>query len=233
VETRVLSPEEQQQINNVVQQFITTQVTNIEQVVNIINNVTTNATTGPVMPPSPTNDTGGTTPPTPGGGGGGGGLPGPQVPGGIPENATITADTTPPSLYIGVGPPSIPLPTPYTIETNDPQGLVRYHVVEAHDDVDGGAVLDPDNNLIQMDVIGGNVTISCDPPSPSILPVGNTRVQCTATDAAGNVGTASFTVRVDFSPFSPPGALVGNTTAAPAIEEAPVEEEETPAADEE
>src|ERR671914_1678491 len=64
VETRVVSPQEQQEINNVVQQFAT-QVTNIEQVINIINNVTVNATTGPVMPP-PTNDTGGTTPPTPG-----------------------------------------------------------------------------------------------------------------------------------------------------------------------
>src|ERR687896_316896 len=63
VETRVLSPDEQQQINNVVQQFITTQVTNIEQVINIINNVTNqqNAT------------------------GAGGGVPG--------ENSTATADT--------------------------------------------------------------------------------------------------------------------------------------------
>ena len=43
-ETRVLSPQEQQQINNVIQQF-TTQVTNIEQVINIINNVTTTTPT--------------------------------------------------------------------------------------------------------------------------------------------------------------------------------------------
>jgi PKD domain-containing protein len=66
VETRVISPQEQQQINNVVQQFITTtQVTNIEQVINIINNVTTNGTTtGPVTPP-PTNETGPVTPPPP------------------------------------------------------------------------------------------------------------------------------------------------------------------------
>jgi hypothetical protein len=64
-ETRVLSPQEQQDINNIIQQFITiqnTQVTNIDQVINIINNVTTNATTGPVTPPS-TNETGGITPP--------------------------------------------------------------------------------------------------------------------------------------------------------------------------
>src|SRR5215210_2893676 len=66
-ETRVLSPQEQQDINNIIQQFITiqnTQVTNIDQVINIVNNVTTNATTGPVTPP-PTNETGGITPPPP------------------------------------------------------------------------------------------------------------------------------------------------------------------------
>src|SRR5919109_5540560 len=72
-ETRVLSPQEQQEINNIIQQFITiqnTQVTNIENVINIINNVTTNGTTGPVTPPTnetgtqpPTNETG-TQPPT-------------------------------------------------------------------------------------------------------------------------------------------------------------------------
>ncbi|MDQ3851572.1 MAG: hypothetical protein M3299_01925 [Thermoproteota archaeon] len=71
-EIRVLSPQEQQEINNIIRQFITiqnTQVTNIENVINIINNVTTNGTTtGPVTPPTndtvtppPTNDT--VTPP--------------------------------------------------------------------------------------------------------------------------------------------------------------------------
>jgi PKD repeat protein len=61
-ETRVLSPQEQMVINNVIQQFITirnTQITNITQVINIINNVTTNGTGG-VTPPPPANDTGGT-----------------------------------------------------------------------------------------------------------------------------------------------------------------------------
>jgi hypothetical protein len=46
-ETRVLSPQEETEINNIIQQFITiqkTQITNITQVINIINNVTTNGT---------------------------------------------------------------------------------------------------------------------------------------------------------------------------------------------
>jgi hypothetical protein len=74
-DTRVLSPQEQQQINNINQQFTTiqnTQITNIDQVINIINDVTTNGTTttGPVTPPPPpSNQTGGNNT------GGGGGLP--------------------------------------------------------------------------------------------------------------------------------------------------------------
>src|SRR5918992_2626308 len=77
-ETRVLSSQEQTEINNIIQNFInirTTQITNITQVINIINNVTRNGTGGndtggPITPP-PTNgtegnDTGGPiTPPLP------------------------------------------------------------------------------------------------------------------------------------------------------------------------
>ena len=67
-QVRVLSPGEQQDINNIIQQFITiqnTQVTNIDQVINIINNVTSttpaqNETGGGRMT-APTNDTGTTT----------------------------------------------------------------------------------------------------------------------------------------------------------------------------
>jgi len=48
-DTRILSPQEQQQINNVISQFTTiqnTQITNIDQVINIINNVTEPTTEG-------------------------------------------------------------------------------------------------------------------------------------------------------------------------------------------
>jgi hypothetical protein len=47
-DTRILSPQEQQQINNVISQFTTiqnTQITNIDQVINVINNVTEPTTT--------------------------------------------------------------------------------------------------------------------------------------------------------------------------------------------
>jgi PKD domain len=65
-DTRILSPQEQQQINNINQQFVNiqnTQITDIDNVINIINNVTANdTTTEPVTPPSPpTDDTGGGT----------------------------------------------------------------------------------------------------------------------------------------------------------------------------
>jgi hypothetical protein len=56
-EARVLSPEEQQQINNINEQFVNiqnTQITDIDNVINIINNVTTNqqnATGGGMTPP--------------------------------------------------------------------------------------------------------------------------------------------------------------------------------------
>jgi Tol biopolymer transport system component len=56
--------------------------------------------------------------------------------------------------------------------------------------------LDENNRLIQ-DNVGGDITISCDPPSGSVFPIGDTTVECTATDEAGNIGRALFTVTVN------------------------------------
>ena len=65
-DTRILSPQEQQQINNVISQFTTiqnTQITNIDQVINIIDNVTSTPTQnetggggGGMTPPPPTTE---------------------------------------------------------------------------------------------------------------------------------------------------------------------------------
>jgi hypothetical protein len=195
-QTRVLSPEEQQQINNVVQQF--TQVTDIDQVINIINNVTTttppngNTTattptpaTSTTMPPSNNNNTTNNT---------GGG-----------------ADTTPPVPTV---------PDDMVVETTQSFATILF-TVTASDDVDGTATLDDENNLIQ-DNVGGSITITCGKMSGSNFQVGEfggfQEVECYATDQAGNQGAAQFTVRV----VNPPPPPAGPTLA----EEEPAAEEE-------
>ena len=98
--------------------------------------------------------------------------------------------------------------------------------VSATDNVDGTARLDANNNLIQEDDDGGIVTISCDPDSKSILGIGDTTVQCSATDAAGNVGTASFIVAVvptTTTPTTAPssGGITAFLSANPATHQGP------------
>ena len=66
-------------------------------------------------------------------------------------------------------------------------------------------------NIVQVsfevsaqDDVGGNITMSCDPPSGSVFPIGNTKVECSATDEAGNTATESFMVTVNPPTPSPP-----------------------------
>jgi hypothetical protein len=47
-----------------------------------------------------------------------------------------------------------------------------------------------------LDAVSGALATSCTPGSGSIFPLGATLVTCTATDAAGNVGSASFNITV-------------------------------------
>ncbi len=49
------------------------------------------------------------------------------------------------------------------------------------------------------DLVDGPVAATCDKPSGSVFALGVTTVTCTATDEAGNTGTASFTVTVSVS----------------------------------
>src|SRR5215203_3709335 len=102
-------------------------------------------------------------------------------------NFTVTVqDTTPPIITV---------PEDIVVEATGPEGAVANFTVSATDVVDGKATLDRNNMLIQ-DNVGGSITISCNPASPSTLPVGGHTVQCSATDEAGNTATASFTVTV-------------------------------------
>ena len=83
---------------------------------------------------------------------------------------TVTIqDTTPPVLTV---------PEDIVVKQETPAGTVVEFVVTAADICDAAPA------------------VVCDPPSGSTFPVGTTTVTCTATDASGNVATASFTVRV-------------------------------------
>lgn len=48
--------------------------------------------------------------------------------------------------------------------------------------------------------LGGDIPVSCQPGSGSVFPIGETIVQCTATDSRGNTNTTAFTVTVKRRP---------------------------------
>ena len=79
-------------------------------------------------------------------------------------------------------PPVIAVPTDITVDATGPGGAVVSYAVSAEDDIDG------------------IVPVTCAPPSGSTFPIGDTTVTCTATDAAGNSASASFTVQVKGAP---------------------------------
>jgi hypothetical protein len=102
--------------------------------------------------------------------------------------ALSASDTTPPVISAPIA------DAPYyggTLDgrwmnsTASPTGMTIHLDVVAYDDVDG---LNPWNT--------GYVPPVCSPPTGSNFPIGVTTVTCTATDAAGNVGTVSFDVTV-------------------------------------
>ncbi|MDQ3909404.1 MAG: HYR domain-containing protein, partial [Thermoproteota archaeon] len=99
--------------------------------------------------------------------------------------------------------------------SRDPAGTQVTYSVIATDNIGGGAGLTEDGTLYQSDNVGGSITISCNPASGSIFPIGDTTVKCTATDVAGNTGEASITVTIDLIP----PATLADTTAPPAEEE--------------
>jgi hypothetical protein len=98
--------------------------------------------------------------------------------------------------------PVLTVPDHIVVEATggDNSAQVTY-TVKAQDNVDGAATLTEDGSTITQDGdFGGDITISCDRASGSVFPVGDTTVQCSATDAAGNEGTASFMVTVNRDP---------------------------------
>ena len=74
--------------------------------------------------------------------------------------------------------PVVTVPADITVDDTDPSGAVVTFSASASDLVDG------------------SVPVTCSPASGSTFAIGSTRVSCSATDKAGNTGSASFAVNV-------------------------------------
>ena len=89
--------------------------------------------------------------------------------------------------------PVVNVPASITVEANGPNGaVVNYAAVTA------------------TDTGSGTLQATCFPPSGATIPLGTWLVECTATDSSGNIGRASFSIRVrDTTPpvLTIPGAL--------------------------
>jgi hypothetical protein len=86
-------------------------------------------------------------------------------------------------------PPVITVPDDIVVSAAGPDGTFVTFEVTAHDPG------------------GSGVPVTCEPPSGSLFPIGETTVACTATDPSGNVGTATFTVTVE--DVTTPGQMHG------------------------
>jgi hypothetical protein len=75
-------------------------------------------------------------------------------------------------------PPLVTVPGSLQVDAQGPGGALVTWTATATDDIDGA------------------VPVTCTPASGTLFPYGTTVVTCTATDAAGNVGSAAFTVTV-------------------------------------
>lgn len=83
--------------------------------------------------------------------------------------ASTPADTTAPVITV---------PSNMTAEATSAAGAVVTYAAAATDETDGATA------------------VSCSPASGATFPVGTTTVTCSSTDAAGNTGTSTFTVKV-------------------------------------
>ena len=74
--------------------------------------------------------------------------------------------------------PVVTVPASFSVEATSPAGAVVTFTVTA------------------SDIVDGSLTPTCVPASGSTLAIGETTVNCSATDAAGNIGSGSFKVTV-------------------------------------
>ncbi|HET9614713.1 MAG TPA: HYR domain-containing protein, partial [Candidatus Limnocylindrales bacterium] len=110
--------------------------------------------------------------------------------GGLTTNGSFhitVVDTTAPTLH--------GLPADQNLVTSDPGGATLTYTAPT-----------------ATDVVDASPSVGCSVPSGSTVPVGDTTVTCTATDASGNVASGSFHVHVTLAQASwddPVGAAAG------------------------
>jgi HYR domain len=106
-------------------------------------------------------------------------------------NVTVTLnDTTPPVVTV---------PSDISTTTQSPTGAVVTFAASANDNIDGP------------------ITPTCSPASGANFPVGQTSVTCSATDAHGNTGSATFNITVTLVDTTDPVVTVPSDIVVPAV----------------
>ena len=89
-------------------------------------------------------------------------------------------------------PPTVSVPNDMILEATGPDGRMANY------------------NASATDIVDGILPTSCNPKSGSMFALGQTRVECTANDKAGNIGKAEFVITVRDT--TPPETVLGNVT---------------------
>jgi hypothetical protein len=210
-ETRVLSPEKQQEINNINEQFVNiqnTQINDIDNLINVINTVTTTTTTTTTTP---------ATPPTPPG----------QNRTGVGAAGTTTLAAAP-AQQQDTAPPTIVGVEDEVYEPISEQSSRVTYALRAQDNVDGTAKLEADGITVTQDNVGGNIAISCDKPSGSEFVSDETILTCVATDQAGNAFTDSFILTGETGSNGTANGTTGGAAGTTTLAAAPVQDTTPP-----
>ena len=101
---------------------------------------------------------------------------------------TVEATTSP----IDTTPPVVSVPEDIIAEATGPEGRIVNYKANA------------------TDIVDGNLATVCNPQSGSMFALGQTRVECTANDKAGNNGKNEFVITVRDT--TPPETMLGNVT---------------------
>jgi hypothetical protein len=109
---------------------------------------------------------------------------------GLVQGSSVLRDSFGETFYNDA---SAPAPTCAGADATPPTIETPAEVIADATSADGAAV---DYAVSASDGVDPSPSLVCEPPSGALFPIGETTVTCTASDAAGNTATATFTVTV-------------------------------------